>query len=203
MPPSIAICVIIFIVRLDANCLSALELAALLLVPAFFFWGMDRRRVLWRVLMRTHEMTLDEIVSAIMQAPHDKETKRDDIEKKYGVEKKDAVEILKRLGGKGLGRYIVGRGGFDTRFEWGATKFAEKSEQVAPSRWPQPAYIDYPYPLGNGRYGTLRIPEDIFETEKTRLALIIRDPLLAWMEPPHLTRHAGRRHDGHDPVSGQ
>jgi hypothetical protein len=106
-------------------------------------------------------MTLDEIVLAIMQAPHDKQTKREDIEKKYGLEKKDAVEILKRLERKGVGKYVVGRGGFDTRFEWGGTKSVEDNEQVAPSRWQQPAYIDYQYPLDNDRYGTLRIPKDI------------------------------------------
>jgi hypothetical protein len=110
-------------------------------------------------------MSIDEIVSAILQAPHDKWTTRDDIKKKYGVEAKDAVEALKRLESKGVGRYVVGRGSFPTRLEWGTPKSMENNEQASSSRWQQPAYIDYQYPLDNDRYGTLRIPKDISREE--------------------------------------
>lgn len=127
-------------------------------------------------------MTLEEIVSDLLRAPRPKVTTREDIEKKYGVESRDAVEIIKRLQGKGAGKYVVGRGSFPTRLEWGNAKSAEENKPVMASQWQEPSYIDYPYPFDNNRYGTLRIPKDLTRDEAADFALFTNNILNSFVQ---------------------
>jgi hypothetical protein len=129
-------------------------------------------------------MSLDELVSAILShAPRDKWVTADDIIKMFeleSVDRKAAVEALKKLENQGEGRYIVGRGTFPTRLEWGRSRAASYEDALSAKRVQTPSgnghtiYIDYICPLDNNRDARLRLPRDLSHEEAEDISQFVK-----------------------------
>jgi len=125
-------------------------------------------------------MSSEELVAAILAAPRGKSISVDEILKEFDVERKLAVEALKKLGDEGKGRYIVGRGSFPTRLEWGRGQTIGDKGEPPPliGRQTVPvdntAYVEYTCPLDNNRDAKLRLPRDLSQEEADLISRFVK-----------------------------
>lgn len=117
----------------------------------------------------------------------DKKTKlltAEDVVAKHGVERREAIEVLKKLEQWGLGQFKVGRGSsghFKTRIEfkngWYETLSAvppvpviENNEpRVDSAECPKRACIPHIFPLDETLNAQLTLPRDLSKSEAERL----------------------------------
>lgn len=124
-------------------------------------------------------MNIDELVSAIREeVPRRNPCTAEFLMEKFRVERRDAVEALKQLSMEGLGRFVPGRGSFNTRLEW---RISPHSDYQSGSKSPpfqqdgnQRKYLDHTFPLDASSDAFLRLPRDMSEAEAERIINYVR-----------------------------
>lgn len=103
------------------------------------------------------EITVDEVISQL------------------GSERAEVVEAFQELERVGVGKFVVGRRGKLSRFEWnpGEPPSAAEVQNAAPSRKGEARMLEHSFHVRPGVVATVSLPEDITRAEIERLSLLL------------------------------
>ncbi len=135
----------------------------------------------WEVLLRLSQRHgVDREILAQIWPPVDETITVDDIDVSAckgdeSANRRSIIHFLKDLDAAGYGRFITGRKGYKSRFEWGlpALQVTTNESTSQMTREEAPAVITHRFALRIDYHVSIDLPSDMTEAEARRLSMFI------------------------------